>query len=175
MNIIPEHTELTSRLDKVGLTAGAQVDFGAGSVAETWTSDYAELYLVDAAAVTIGGISELLSRLDRIVATRLRQQRDAGRFLDAHVCILVSKEMLRDDQLKRESDASRYVSRKYWIDRSAPVEEILRRLTLTWVEVDAAAPGSDSQHLQEFSDLRKRIAARMGSGAASEFLEVLRK
>lgn len=158
-------------LDRVGLSGSEPVDIGSDTVAETWRSDYAELYVVDAAKLTPEAMPELLSRLDSIVAKRLRQQRDAGRFLDAHVCIMVDKGLIQDDLLTRESDASRYVSRKYWIDRNSPVEEILRRLTLTWVDVDATTTGTDSQHLQEFANLRNRIADRMGTGAASDFLE----
>lgn len=171
MKTIPDSTALDSGLDRVGLKAGEPLDIGSSAVAETWTSDYAELYLVDASTMTPDHMPELLSRLDSVVAKRLRQQRDAGRFLDAHVCILVAGDLIRQGQLSRESDASRYVSRKYWIDRNAPVEEILRRLTLTWVDVDASSVGTDPQHLKEFADLRKRIADRKGAGAASDFLE----
>ena len=172
MKTILDSAVLDSGLVRVGLKAGASLDIGPSAFAETWTSDYAELYLVDAAAFTTDHMPELLSRLDSVVAKRLRQQRDAGRFLDAHVCILVDGDLIQGGQLARESDVSRYVSRKYWIDRDAPVKEILRRLTLAWVEVDASSVGTDSQNLQEFADLRKRIAVRKGAGAASDFLEV---
>ena len=172
MKIILDSDVLDSGLNRVGLKVGEPLDIGSSAVAETWTSDYAELYLVDAATLTPDHMPELLSRLDSVVAKRLRQQRDAGRFLDAHVCILVAGDLIRGGQLTRESDASRYVSRKYWIDRNAPVDEILRRLTLTWVDVDASSLGTDSQNLQEFADLRKRIADRKGAGAASDFLVV---
>lgn len=171
MKTILDSTSLSSGLNRVGLKASEPLDIGSDAVAETWVSDYAELYLIDAATLTPDDMPELLSRLDSVVAKRLRQQRDAGRFLDAHVCIMVAKDLIRNGRLTRESDASRYVSRKYWIDRDAPVEEILRRLTLTWVDVDASSAGANLEHLQEFADLRKRIAVRKGAGAASDFLE----
>lgn len=172
MKAILDSAALNSGLDRVGLkAAGEPLKIGSNAVAETWTSDYAELYVVDGATLAADDMPELLSRLDSVVAKRLRQQRDAGRFLDAHVCILVAADMIQGGQLTRESDASRYVSRKYWIDRDAPVDDILRRLTLTWVDVDASSAGADSEHLQEFADLRKRIADRKGAGAASDFLE----
>lgn len=175
MKTIMESIELSSRLERVGLRVGEALDIGSASIAETWTSDYAELYLVDAAKLTPGDMPDLLGRLDSAVAKRLRQQRDAGRFLDAHVCIMVAGDLIRDENLTRESDASRYVSRKYWIDRDAPIQEILRHLTLTWVDVDAssAGTGADPQQLQGFADLRTRIADRKGAGAASDFIEAL--
>ena len=170
MKTLQSSTELNHGLERVGLKGGERVEIGSDAVAETWMSDYAELYLVDATALTKGDMSELLSRLDSVVAKRLRQQRELGRFLDAHVCIMLPDNLIQDAELAQESDASRYVSRKYWINRDSPVEEILRRLTLTWVDVDTQSPEAGSQHLEEFSDLRKRIADRMGAGAASDFL-----
>ncbi len=171
MKVIPDSSALTTGLDQVGLTAGEPISIGSDAVAKTWSSDYAELYLVDAATLSSDQMPELLSRLDSVVAKRLRQQRDKGRFLDAHVCILVNASLIEGGQLARESDASRFVSRKYWIDRDFPVEEILRRLTLTWVDVDVASVGEEAQQLEEFTGLRKRIADRMGTGAAIDFLE----
>lgn len=171
MKTLLEDAALKSGLDRVGLKAANPVDIGPDSVAETWTSEYAELYVVDAAALASEAMPELLSRLDSVVAKRLREQRDAGFFLDAHVCIMVDDKLIREDQLASESDSSRYVSRKYWIDRNSPVEEILRRLTLTWVDVEAISAGADSHLLHVFGDLRTRIAERKGAGAASDFLE----
>jgi hypothetical protein len=173
MKTFLDSSALSSGLNRVGLKASAPLDIDSDTVAETWTSDYAELYLVDAASLAPDDMPGLLSRLDSIVAKRLRQQRDAGRFLDAHVCILVAENLIQNGDLARESDASRYVSRKYWIDRDGPVEEILRRLTLTWVDVDPSSAEADLKHLREFADLRKRIAARKGAGAASDFLQAL--
>lgn len=171
MNALLEDAAFKAGLYRVGLTLGDPVHIRANATAETWRSDYAELYVVDASGLSSNAMPELLSNLDSVVAKRLRQQRDLGRYLDAHVCIVVSSEIIQADELIREADASRYVSRKYWIDQKCPVDEILRRLTLTWVDVDTSTGGATTQYLQEYAGLRERIAERKGSGAASEFLE----
>lgn len=172
MRTILDSEKLASGLNRVGLRSGGAVDIGSNALAETWLSDYAELYVVDADTFDSAAMPMLLNKLDSVIAKRLREQRDAGRFIDAHVCIIVSDTLIRGGQLAKESEASRYVSRKYWIDRSAPVEDILRRLTLTWVDVEATGSGPVPQFFEEFSDLRERISNRMGSGAASDFIEV---
>lgn len=171
MNAIRDNSALDAVLNKVGLTSGEPVTIAPSTIASTWVSDYAELYVVDAHTLTPIAIADLLKQLDSVVAKRLRDQRDAGKSVDAHVCIMVANDLISGDQLIKEADASRYVSRKYWIDRTSPVDEILRRLTLTWVDVEAMAQGAAPLFSQEFSDLRERIAKRMGSGAATDFIE----
>jgi hypothetical protein len=171
MSAIGQDPALNSVLSKVGLKAAAPVSIGTNIIASTWASDYAELYVVDAEALSAGAMPEFLRQLDAVVAKRLRERRDAGKSIDAHVCIMITKALIKANDLTKESDASRYVSRKYWIDRDYPIEEILRRLTLTWVDVDAMSQGAIPFFPQEFSDLRERIAKRMGAGAANDFLE----
>lgn len=170
MNSTVENNKLISNFGRVGLRASDPLDIGFDTFAETWISDYAEVYVVDAATLAVGEMPELLSRLDSTVAKRLREQRDIGRYLDAHVCIMVNKDLLQSKNLARESDASHYVSRKYWIDHESPVDDILRRLTLTWIDVGQASEGVVANRLEEFEELRARIEKRKGAGAAKDFL-----
>jgi hypothetical protein len=123
----------------------------------------------------MSAIQDLLDRADAVVAKRLRSQREAGRILDAHVCIAVNHTVLKNENLTRESEASRFVSRKYWIDRAIPVEEILRRVTLTWVNVDPAAIAVSPAIAEEFNEMRRRISSLKGTAAANEFLTAVTK
>lgn len=172
MTLINNDPELVAHLEMVGMKPGAPVDVTAGIRAETWSSDYAELYVLDVPDPHLPDIQALLDRADAIVAKKLRAQREAGKFLDAHVCIAVSEAILNDDRLVRESDASRFVSRKYWIDRAKPVEEILRRVTLTWINVDQAAASASPVIGDDLSEMRDRIASKMGTAAANEFISM---
>lgn len=171
MTTVAGNQMLSLGLNKVGLKPSESIEIEPETIASTWTSEYAELYVVDAADRDLATMPELLNKLDGVVAKRLRAQRDAGKFIDAHVCIIVADVALQGGQLTKESEASRYVSRKYWIDRKAPIDEILKRVTLTWVDVDATKATAPPLFPSEFADLRNRIATRMGAGAATDFLD----
>src|SRR4051812_28869168 len=109
-----------------------------------------------------------------VVAKRLREARDNGRLLDAHVCIVADTSAVKNAALKSEVDSSRFVSRKYWIDCASPTREILERLTLAWVEIKGAALSAGKfeapPHLQA---LRQRVAEQKGAAAANAFLKRL--
>ena len=164
---------LDEHLIRVGMEKAGAVDLAQNLRAMHWSGSYAELFVVDAPDVAPEHLSDLLILLDTTIAKRLRSARDQGDLRDAHVCILVDSGALKTPGLQAEAEISRFVSRKYWIDRERPVEDILQRLTLSWVDVQLAFQNNNFEVSPELDDLRDRIAQSKGAGAAKDFLKTL--
>lgn len=165
---------LNRMLEKVGLLPSAEVSVGPEATAYRWQSSYAELLVVDGRSKTAGELNELLTRVDAIVARTLREARANGRAVDAHVCIVADPKSLASNELKTEGESSRFVSRKYWLDSSKPLDEMLERLTLAWIELDTGGGSSTQTNTPDnLLALRKKIAELKGAGAANAFLEEL--
>jgi len=165
---------LDEQLNRVGMEKVADVDLAENVRAQHWAGSYAELFVVDAPDTVPEKLQNFLSLLDKAIAARLRSARDKGEMRDAHVCILIDNGLFDKAALRSETEISRFVSRKYWIDRARPVEDILQRLTLSWVDVHLAFQSAPVLVSPELEGLRNRIAHLKGAGAANAFLDALK-
>lgn len=166
-------TELDDQLGKVNFSQFADLSLDDEITAKFWRSDYAEIFIVDALSLDKNGLDGFLQKLDTAIAGRLRKARDEGEQREVHVCIVFDSGSVHINDLKPEAEISRYVSRKYWIKKDNLVEQVLERLSLAWVDIQAKALNNSSSipvHLQE---LRERLANKKGTGAAKQFLENL--
>lgn len=166
-------TELNSHLAKVGLTQFEDLALDDLVSAKFWQSDYAELFVVNAASIEKERLDDFLQRIDFAIAKRLRQARDAGNQREAHVCIIFDSGPIHRGELKSESDISRYVSRKYWIDKNKLIDQILERLSLAWIDIQKRSLDASSETPQSLQKMRDRVLTRKGAGAAKDFIEGL--
>lgn len=166
-------TELNDQLGKVNFSPYVDLSLDDEITAKFWQSDYAEIFIVNASSLNKNGLDGFLQKLDTAIAGRLRKARDEGGQREAHVCIVFDSGPVHINDLKPEAEISRYVSRKYWIEKDNLVEQVLERLSLAWVDIQTKALNNSSSipfHLQE---LRERIANKKGTGAAKQFMEKL--
>ena len=166
-------TVLNGHLAKVGLSQFDDLLLDEDVNAKFWQSDYAELFVVNASSIQKEGLDGFLQKLDAAIAKRLRRARDDGNQREAHVCIVFDSGPIQRNDLKSEADISRYVSRKYWIDKNNLVDQILERLSLAWVDIQAQSLDATSHTPPELKDMRDRILMKKGAGAANQFLEEL--
>lgn len=166
-------SQLTDRLAKVGLSHFGDLTLDDDLSADLWQSDYAEVFVVDASLSSRDGLEDLLQKLDMAIAKRLRAAREAGEQREAHVCIIFDGTPISRDDLRSEAEISRYVSRKYWIDNKSPIEYILRRLSVAWIDIQGQFSSDLSMASDQLQAMRVRITEKKGAGAAKEFLESL--
>lgn len=162
--------ELDRHLSKVGLSRFGENSLDDGVNAGIWRSDYAEVFIIEAPTSPNVNLKDFIQRIDVAVAKRLRSARDAGHQREAHVCIMLDGASVSGGQLKSESDISRYVSRKYWIDKDRPVEQILTRLSLAWIDLKDQSLSNSSNVPPELQSIRDRVSSMKGAGAANAFL-----
>lgn len=169
-----ESPTLDMRLSEVGLRSSKPIQVLDQHWARTWRSEYADLFLISAPKSDAAELREILANVDGLVAAELRAARERGVFKDAYVCLVGMPEHLQSTDFVKESDASRFVSRKYWISTESMLETIFQRLSLLWVEIKPPSPDAraGSTAVKE-SELRARLLDRKGAGAASRFLEAI--
>lgn len=166
-------SELTGRFAKVGFSHFSDLVLDENLETKLWQSDYAEVFVVDASSSTKDDLEDLLQRLDSAIAKRLRAAREAGEQKEAHVCIIFDGTPISRDDLKSEAEISRYVSRKYWIDNKSPIDHILRRLSLAWIDIQGQFSSDLAKASDQLQGMRERVIEKKGAGAAKEFLESL--
>lgn len=166
-------TELNHQLGKVNFSQFADLSLDNEITANFWRSDYAEIFIVDAASLDKNGLDEFLKKLDTAIAGRLRKARDEGEQREVHVCIVFDSGPVHINDLKPEAEISRYVSRKYWIEKDNLVQQVLERLSLAWVDIQTKALNNSSSIPAHLHELRERIANKKGAGAAKQFMENL--
>jgi hypothetical protein len=166
-------TELDDQLGKVNFSQFADLPLDDEITAKFWRSDYAEIFIVDAFSLDKNGLDGFLQKLDTAIASRLRKARDEGEQREVHVCIVFDSGSVHINDLKPEAEISRYVSRKYWIKKDNLVEQVLERLSLAWVDIQAKELNNSSSTPLHLQELRERIANKKGTGAAKQFLESL--
>lgn len=165
--------ELTGRFAKVGFSNFSDLILDENIETKLWESDYAEVFVVDASSSTKADLEDLLQRLDSAIAKRLRAAREAGEQREAHVCIIFDGTPISRGDLKSESEISRYVSRKYWIDNKSPIDHILRRLSLAWIDIQEQFSNDLAKASDQLQVMREHIMEKKGAGAAKEFLSGL--
>ena len=166
-------TELNDQLGKVDFSQFADLALDDEITAKFWRSDYAEIFIVNASSLNKEGLEGYLHKLDAAIAERLRKARDEGEQREAHVCIVFDSGPVHINDLKPEAEISRYVSRKYWIEKDNLVEQVLERLSLAWIDIQTKALNNSSVIPTHLHELRERVANKKGSGAAKQFMEGL--
>lgn len=145
-----------------------ELEVAPGVVVETFSSDYARLYVVECVNFRSRDWADIVMNVDRAILQDIRSAELAtGGVVDAHACFVVSSEEQPLEWAQANERLVRNISRKYWISASDIDAEFVNRLTI--LPIKSPPPMGASKKLSLSPDESAWVGELVSEGVSSQY------